>query len=232
MKFAPTSPAASEGAGKSRNSCRFQGPRSGFAAGTQRGTAQWRSNTLPCAGSGSIPNFMAASASTAGGYRGIAHRRIETFRARCRRPRPRNACAVSIQRHVRARTAHPAPGFERRTRRPQRERRRRRRTPGCCLSRELIKSQIWPDASRDLEWRRLQPVAFRGPSKAETSQAEACATTPVLKSVRNYAFLCIENNLESESSSTWTARIRRDRFDSGGVGDRHGIPFAVRIAHR
>jgi hypothetical protein len=63
-----------------------------------------------------------------------ADRRVETLGARGRRPRSRNACAVSLQRHGRARTPHPAPRLEGRTWRPNRQRGCRRRPPGSRLS--------------------------------------------------------------------------------------------------
>ena len=83
------------------------------------------------------PQFYGRIRFDAAGYRGI---RIEELKLSARvaaGPRPRNARAVPLQRHVIARTAHPAPGFERGARRPQRERRRRRRTAGRRLPREL-----------------------------------------------------------------------------------------------
>jgi hypothetical protein len=66
-----------------------------------------------------------------------SHRGIEAFRPRGRRPRPRDKRSVSLQRHVIARTPHPASGPEGRARSPQRKRRRRRRPPGRRLPSEL-----------------------------------------------------------------------------------------------
>ena len=61
------------------------------------------------------PQFYGRIRFDAAGYRGI---RIEELKLSARvaaEPRPRNARAVPLQRHVIARTAHPASGFERRS---------------------------------------------------------------------------------------------------------------------